>query len=156
MVRTKYRCSKTMLRRALVLAAAVCALPAQALDYRSVEAPVAVMYDAPSQKGKKLYLLKQFTPVEVVVRLEGWTKVRDAEGSLAWVENKTLGDRRMVVVTAARGEVRQADKAEAALAFEADKWVALEFVEPASAGWTKVRHRDGTIGFIKSTQIWGL
>lgn len=145
-----------MFRRALVLAAAVCALPAQALDYRSVEAPVAIMYDAPSQKGKKLYLIKQFAPVEVIVRLEGWTKVRDAEGSLAWVENKTLGERRTVVVTAPRGEVRQSDKAEAALLFEADKWVALDLIEPASAGWVKVRHRDGTTGYIRTTQIWGL
>lgn len=145
-----------MMRRALFLAAAVCALPAEALDYRSVEAPVAIMYDAPSQKGKKLYLLKQYTPVEVVVRLEGWIKVRDAEGSLAWVEKKVLGDRRTVVVTAARGEIRQADKAEAPLVFEADKWVALDFVEAASPGWVKVRHKDGTTGFIKAAQIWGL
>lgn len=145
-----------MMRRLLVLAAAVCALPAQAGDYRSVEAPVTVMYDAPSQKGKKLYLLKQYAPVEVVVRLEGWLKVRDAEGSLAWVESKALGERRTVVVTAPRAEVRQADKPEAPLVFEADKWVALELVEPASLGWVKVRHRDGAIGYVKSTQIWGL
>ena len=145
------------MRRVLfLLAASVCALPALALDYRSVEAPVAIMYDAPSQKGKKLYLAKQYAPLEVVVRLEGWTKVRDAEGSLAWVENKTLGDRRMVVVTASRGEVRQSDKPEAPVVFEADKWVALEFVEAAATGWVKVRHRDGTTGYIRSTQIWGL
>jgi len=92
----------------------------------------------------------------VVVRLEGWIKVRDAEGSLAWVEKKVLGDRRTVVVTAARGEIRQADKAEAPLVFEADKWVALDFVEAASPGWVKVRHKDGTTGFIKAAQIWGL
>ena len=145
-----------MMRRLLVLAAAAFALPAQAIDYRSVEAPVAVMYDAPSQKGKKLYLLKQYAPVEVVVRLEGWLKVRDAEGSLAWVESKALGERRTVVVTAPRAEVRQADKPEAPLVFEADKWVALELVEPVSPGWVKVRHRDGAIGYVKSTQIWGL
>lgn len=145
-----------MMRRLLVLAAAAFALPAQAIDYRSVEAPVAVMYDAPSQKGKKLYLLKQYAPVEVVVRLEGWLKVRDAEGSLAWVESKALGERRTVVVTAPRAEIRQADKAEAPLVFEADKWVALELVEPASPGWAKVRHRDGATGYVKSTQIWGL
>ncbi len=144
-----------MPRRALALVALACALPAQALDYRSVEAPVAIMYDAPSQKGNKLYLLKQYTPVEVVVRLEGWTKVRDAEGSLAWVDNKTLGERRTVVVTAPKAEIRQADKPEAAVVFEADKWVALEYVEPASPGWIKVRHRDGTAGYVRTTQIWG-
>lgn len=143
-------------RRIVVCLAALCAaMPALAIDYRSVEPSVAIMYDAPSQKGKKLYLLKQYTPVEVVVRLEGWTKVRDAEGSLAWVENKTLAERRTVVVTAAKAEIRQADKAESPVVFEADKWVALDFVEPASPGWVKVRHRDGATGFVRTTQIWG-
>lgn len=144
------------MRRFAFALVAAWALPAQALDYRSVEAPVAVMYDSPSQKGKKLYLLKQYAPVEVVVRLDGWTKVRDAEGSLAWVENKTLGERRTVVVTAARADVRQADKADAPLAFEADKWVALDYLEAAAPGWVKVRHKDGATDFVRATQIWGL
>lgn len=143
-------------RRAVLFAVALCAaVPAWAIEYRSIEPAVAIVYDAPSQKGKKLYLLKQYTPVEVVVRLEGWTKVRDAEGSLAWVENKALAERRTVVVTAPRGEVRQADKPEAPIVFEAEKWVALDLVEPASVGWIKVRHRDGTTGYLRTTQIWG-
>lgn len=146
-----------MLRRVLVsLAMAACAFPAAALDYRSVEAPVAVLYDAPSAKGKKLYLVKQLTPVELVVKLDAWAKVRDAEGTLAWIEGKYLSERRTVVVVAPRGEVRQADQADAPVAFLADKWVALDFLGAASPGWAKVRHRDGATGFIKTTQVWGL
>lgn len=129
---------------------------AQAIDYRSVSVPAAILYDAPSQAGKKLYLIKAQTPVEVVVRLDGWFKVRDAEGTLAWIENKNLADRRTLVVTAPRAEIRQADKPEAAILVELDKWVAVEFIEPASAGWAKVRHRDGATGYIRSTQVWGL
>ncbi len=129
---------------------------AQAIDYRSVSVPAAILYDAPSQAGKKLYLIKAQTPVEVIVRLDGWFKVRDAEGTLAWIENKNLADRRTLVVTAPRAEIRQADKPEAAILAELDKWVAVEFIEPASAGWAKVRHRDGATGYIRSTQVWGL
>lgn len=129
---------------------------ALAIDYRSVTVPAAILYDAPSQQGKKLYLIKAQTPVEVVVRLEGWFKVRDAEGALAWIESRNLGDRRMLVVTAPRAEIRQSDKPEAPLVVELDKWVAVEFVEPASPGWAKVRHSDGATGYIRSTQVWGL
>ncbi len=133
------------------------ALPAQAIDYRSVEAPGAiVMYDAPSQKGKKLYLLKPQTPLETVVRLEGWVKVRDAEGTMAWVESKYLSERRTLVVTAPKAEIRQSDKAESPVLFEGEKWLALELLEPASQGWAKVRHRDGASGFVRTTQVWGL
>ncbi len=129
---------------------------AQAIDYRSVSVPAAILYDAPSQAGKKLYLIKAQTPVEVVVRLDGWLKVRDAEGTLAWIEARNLADKRTLVVTAAKAEIRQADKPESPVLAELDKWVAVEFVESASPGWAKVRHRDGAMGFIRSTQVWGL
>lgn len=132
------------------------AVPALAIDYRSVDVPAAILFDSPSQKGKKLYLIKAQTPVEVVVRLEGWYKVRDAEGTLAWLEAKQLSERRTLVVTAPRAEIRQSDKGESAVLAELDKWVAVEFIEPASPGWAKVRHRDGATGYIRATQVWGL
>ena len=144
-------------RRLLVTAClALLAAPVLAIDYRSVDVPAAILYDSPSLKGKKLYLIKAQTPVEGVVRLEGWFKVRDAEGTLAWLEAKQLSERRTLVVTAARAEIRQADKAEAAVLAELDKWVAVEFIEPAAPGWAKVRHRDGVSGFLRATQVWGL
>jgi len=129
---------------------------ALAIDYRSIEVPAAILYDSPSQKGKKLYLIKAQTPVEAVVRLEGWVKVRDAEGTLAWIEARNLGERRTLVVTAPRAEIREADKAEAPVVTTLDKWVVVDFVEPASPGWAKVRHRDGATGYMRSTQVWGL
>ena len=129
---------------------------ALAIDYRSVSVPAAILYDAPSQQGKKLYLIKAQTPVEVVVRLEGWFKVRDAEGTLAWLEPRSLSERRTLIVTAPHADLRQADNVEAPLLAELDKWVVVDFVEMASPGWAKVRHRDGTIGYLRSTQVWGL
>lgn len=129
---------------------------ALALDFRSVDVPAAILYDSPSQQGKKLYLIKAQTPVEVVVRLEGWLKVRDAEGTLAWIEVRNLGERRTLVVTAPRAEIRQADKPDAPVLAELDKWVVVDFVEPAAPGWAKVRHRDGATGYVRATQVWGL
>jgi SH3-like domain-containing protein len=147
----------TMWRRTLLALSLISvAGAALAIDYRSVNAPAAILYDAPSQMGKKLYLIKAQTPVEVVVRLEGWFKVRDAEGTLAWIEARHIGERRTLVVTAPQGEIRQSDSLEAPVLAELDKWVAVEFLEAASPGWAKVRHRDGAVGYIRSTQVWGL
>ncbi len=143
---------RTLLALSLISAAGA----ALAIDYRSVDVPAAILYDAPSQKGKKLYLIKAQTPVEVVVRLDGWFKVRDAEGTLAWIEARYLAERRTLVVTAAQGEIHQADKQDAPVLTQLDKWVAVDFLEAASPGWVKVRHRDGAIGYIRSTQVWGL
>ena len=145
------------MRRALsVLLLLAASVPALAIDYRSVVPPAAILFDSPSLKGKKLYLIKAQTPVEVVVKLDGWSKVRDAEGSLAWMETKLLAERRTVIVTSPKAEIRQAERPDAPLVAEFEKWVALEFVERASPGWAKVKHREGATGYVRSTQVWGL
>jgi SH3-like domain-containing protein len=136
-----------------VLAAAV---PAWALEYRSVAEAGAVMYDAPSQKAKPLFRVRAGTPVEVVVSLEGWIKVRDAAGDIAWVEQKALADKRMLIVTAVTAEVRSQPEAGAPVVFEAEQEVVLEFLEPGPPGWAKVRHRDGPSGYVRVNQVWGL
>ncbi|MBU1365330.1 MAG: SH3 domain-containing protein [Gammaproteobacteria bacterium] len=144
-------------RRALVALSLISAAGAAlAIDYRSVGAPAAILFDAPSLQAKKLYLIKAQTPVEVVVKLEGWLKVRDAEGTLAWIESRHVAEQRTLVVTSPQAEIRQSDNPDSAILAELDKWVAVEYLEPASPGWVKVRHRDGVTGYIHSTQVWGL
>jgi len=127
---------------------------AGAIEYRTVDA-VTVLYDAPSQRGSKLYVIRKETPVEVIVSLEGWAKVRDSEGGLAWIEKKFLADRRTLIVTADRADIRQKADENAALAFAAEKNVALEYVDAGPGGWVKVRHRDGQSGYVRANQVWG-
>lgn len=126
-----------------------------AMDYRSVAVPRAVMYDAPSAQAKKVYIISQYSPVEVIVNLGDWLKVRDSQGGLAWLEAKSLDNKRTVVVTTSSTAHEAAD-ANSAIVFRADKDVALELLESAPPGWVKVRHRDGLIGYLSATQVWGL
>lgn len=139
----------------LALALLAAAFPARAIDYRSVNA-AAVLYDAPSVKGKPLFVIRRHTPVETVVSLEGWTKVRDADGTLAWIERGHLAEQRTVQVVAERAQVRGAAEDGAPLVFEAEKGVALDFLETLPGGWAQVRHRDGQSGFVRAAQVWGL
>ena len=132
------------------------AAPAWALEFRSVAETGGVLFDAPSQKARPLFIIVRDTPVEVVVSLEGWVKVRDAAGDLAWLEKKSLVEKRTLIVTAKSAEVRSQADSGAPLVFEADKDVLLEFVEPGPLGWAKVRHRDGQSGFVRTSQVWGL
>ena len=143
-------------RFALVLAVAALfsASSASALDYRSI-ADAAAAYDAPSAKAKPLFVLLAGTPVELVVSLEGWSKVRDSKGDMVWVEKKHLADKRTVIVRADRVQVRAAADEKAALVFEAERDVVLDLLEAAPGGWIKVRHRDGQSGFLKAPQAWG-
>ncbi|HEX8987395.1 MAG TPA: SH3 domain-containing protein [Rhodocyclaceae bacterium] len=143
------------MRRLALLAALVLAGPAWALDYLSVAEP-AVMYDAPSAKARPLFAIAPGTPVEAVVTLDAWVKVRDPKGDLAWIEKRFLSQQRTVMVKADRAQVYAQPDDKSPLVFEAAKDVVLEFVEPGPLGWAKVRHRDGQGGFIKASQVWGL
>lgn len=137
-------------------AAALClSAAAWALEFRSVAEP-AILYDAPSKQAKPLYVIARYTPVEVVVSVEGWVKVRDASGDIAWIEKRQLSDKRMLIVSAPVGDVRRQPESGAPIAFECDKDVVLELLEAGPPGWAKVRHQDGQTGFVSVAQVWGL
>jgi SH3-like domain-containing protein len=128
---------------------------ASALEYKSVGAAPAVLYDAPSAKGRKVFVAPRGMPVEVVLTYGDWSKVRDAAGDLTWVESKMLTPKRHVVVNAAAARVRETAADAAPVVFTADKGVLLELAGPGVPGWVRVRHRDGQGGFIRATDVWG-
>jgi SH3-like domain-containing protein len=137
---------------ALVLAAAATAAQAQFL---SVGENATVLYDAPSRNAKPLYVVSRHYPLEVIVNLEAWVKVRDHTGALTWVERKTLVDQRMVVVTAPSAEARVRPEDGAPAAFVAVQNVALELLGMVPGGWLRVRHPDGADGYLRTNLVWG-
>jgi len=142
--------------RALAAALLAAALPAGAAEYRSLGAAPAVLYDAPSAKADRLFVASRYYPFEILVKLDQWTKVRDVNGEVAWVENKALGDRQTVMVTVPLADVRAAPNPQAPLVFEAYRQVLLEVLEPPADGWVKVRHRDGQQGYIRTAHVFGV
>ena len=150
-------------RCALLAAAMAAAAPgATAAEYRTT-GEATVLYDAPSANSKPLFVLGRDMPLEVIVPLEGWMKVRDAGGSIGWVDRKVLTDRRTLVVRVPIAEVFANPDVTAPLVFRAEQNVLLELAEPATSagttatpGWVKVRHRDGQVGFVRIAQVFGL
>jgi SH3-like domain-containing protein len=128
---------------------------ALAAEFRTIGDRPAILYDAPSAKADRLFVASRNYPLEVLVKLDQWTKVRDVNGEVAWVENRSLGERRTALVTVPLADVRAAGNPQSALVFEAYKHVLLEIVEAPADGWVKVRHRDGQQGFIRVAHVWG-
>ena len=147
---------QSLTKLSFLLAALTLPALAWALDYRSVSVPRAIFYDAPSAQSKKLYVAHQYYPVEVIVNLGEWIKVRDVRGEFAWIEAKQLDQKRTVIVRVPQAEAREAADMSAKPIFRAEQDVALELVENTGNGWVKVRHRNGLIGYVQISQIWGL
>lgn len=137
-------------------------LAAAAAEYRATGEPATVLYDAPSAKARPLFVYGRDVPVEVLVGVEGWTKIRDAGGTIGWMQSKALADKRVVVVRPAVAEVRARPDDAAPVVFRAEQNVILEVAETAATpaavaapGWVHVRHRDGASGYIRLAQVFG-
>jgi SH3-like domain-containing protein len=142
---------------------AMLAVVAQAAEFRVTADQPTVLYDGPSAKAKPQFLYGRDVPVEVIVSVEGWAKVRDAGGTIGWIERKALADKRMLVVRTPAADVRAGAEEGAAVVFRAEQNVLLELAELATSpattgvpGWVKVRHRDGATGFVRISQVFGL
>lgn len=129
---------------------------AHALEFKSVGASPVILYDAPSTKGGKVYAAPRGMPVELILTYGTWSKVRDMAGDLSWVESKDLVARRNVIVRVANAKVRAAADESSSIVFSADKNVLLEMAEPVAGGWLKVKHKDGQLGYLKVSEVWGI
>jgi SH3 domain protein len=140
----------------LFVALCMCAATAaQAADYVSVGESTAILYDAPSLKAKKLFVVNRYMPLEQVVTLDNWVKVRDHSGGLYWLEKRVLSNKKYVFAVNPLVDVRAEPDFGAARVFQVRQQVALELLESTGTGWVKVRHKDGETGFIRSTEVWG-
>jgi SH3-like domain-containing protein len=132
------------------------AATAGAFDFKTVGATPAILYDAPSLKGGKLYIAPPGMPVEIVLGYGDWVKVRDASGDMAWTEARSLSAKRNVIVRSPNAKVRGTSDESAPAVMTADKGVLLELVDPQAGTWLKVRHKDGIGGFIRAADVWGI
>jgi SH3-like domain-containing protein len=129
---------------------------ALALEFRSVAEHKTVLYDAPSASAKKTLIVGQNYPLEVIVDLGDWFKVRDAQGAINWIEVKNLSNKRTVMVSASRAELRAEPNATSQVLATLEKDVVLEIVDDKlTNSWLKVKHRDGAQGFVSVSSVWG-
>jgi SH3-like domain-containing protein len=153
---------RTTLLLAQAMGSVLLCTSAPAADFRTTAETPSILYDAPSAKARPLFVFGRDVPVEVIVSVEGWTKVRDVTGTIGWFATKGLSDKHTLEVRVPVADVRATADDTAPIVFRAEQNVLLELAEtaatPAAAatpGWVKVRHRDGQVGFVRVTQVFG-
>src|SRR5512143_706392 len=112
---------------------------AQAFDFVSVAEP-AILYDANSLKAKKLFVATRYLPLEQIVVLDSWIKVRDNSGKLYWIEKRQLSSKRYVLVTVPSTIVLRSPDEKSEPVFKATQQLGLEWQGNTGTGWVKVRH----------------
>ncbi len=149
--RSKLRISTALLSIGLALTSAA----AIAAEFRTIGVSGTILYDGPSNRANKMFVATANYPVEVISADGTWVRVRDFAGDLAWVERKALADRQAVLVIVPTVEARLQPDDRSASAFQAANGVVLDVVDANSPGWIRVRHRDGSTGFVRLREIWG-
>ena len=79
-----------------------------------------------------------------------------ASGEMAWTEAKGLSAKRNVVARAGNLKVRASPDDNSSAVLLVDKGVLLEMSEQPNGNWLKVRHKDGQVGYVKTSEVWGL
>ncbi len=149
--------SRPTLMGLAVAAYLLCLSPAMA-EFRAVQTPAAVLYDGPSKQAKKLYVAPRGMPVEVLSILPAWIKIRDQGGDVMWVERTDLGPVKSLLTTTT-ANVHQAPLDSSVLLFQVERGVLVEILEtPAasSTGWVRIKLADGSSGFMKISEVYGL
>lgn len=126
-----------------------------AADFRSIARDGAVLYEGPFAQSKRLYVVSPGLPVEIIASDGAWAKVREPQGSLGWVERDALSTQRTVIVTVPLADIREHPDSQSAVIFQAAQDVVLELQDSNTPGWLRVRHRDGSTGFVRLNQVWG-
>jgi SH3-like domain-containing protein len=155
----KFRVFKSFCSFGLAVSASGLLAGAAHADFRQTSADATIAFEGPSAKATKQYLYSRGTPVEVVVQIEGWLKVRDAQGGLAWVEKKALTDRTNVQIKSPTADALAAPDLASPIVFRAESGVLLTLVTPQppnTGAWAQVRHRDGQVGFVRVDALFGL
>lgn len=126
-------------------------------EFRSVSISKTILYEAPSATTKRVYLVSDGYPLEVIVNLGDWLKVRDPYGTLSWVESKNLQSKRTVIVKVDKANIFKEPELKSALLANIEKDVVIELSDPLiTSGWIKVRYQQDLDGYIQASQVWGI
>ena len=112
-----------------------------------------VLYDAPSEQARPLFILTAGYPLRQISRVDGWRKVGLHTGENGWVRENDAAPKKSAVVSAETAAVRFSPSPDAAEVFYARRGVVLNIVGE-NGGWTEVSHQDGETGFVNSSDLW--
>lgn len=93
-------------------------------------------------------------PVEILATFDIWRKIRDADGTIGWVNQQMLSGRRSVLVAAAVRDLRHDPDPTSEVVAQLEPGVVAS-VSKCDPAWCEVK-AGGYKGWLKRDQVWGL
>ena len=127
-------------------------------DFMSVNADQAFLHEAPSDSTKKSYIVTRGYPLEVIVSLKEWKKVKDHEGLINWIKTSDLSSKRTVLNLKGDNSIYLEPSSASPILAKVNDNVTLELLDVNKIdAWVKVYSKVGDIeGFINASDLWGI
>ena len=124
----------------------------------SVNSDQAFLHEAPSGSTKKAFIVTKGYPLEVIVSLKEWKKVKDHEGLINWIKTSDLSSKRTVLNLKGDNSIYLEPSSASPILAKVNENVTLELLDAKKIDdWVKVYSKVSDIeGFIKATDLWGI
>ncbi|MEK9771414.1 MAG: SH3 domain-containing protein [Nitrosomonadales bacterium] len=128
-----------------------------AAEFMSVASKQAAFHEAPSDSTKKIFIATEGYPVDVLVSLKEWKKVKDHEGKISWIKAEDLSKKRTVLAKSEDISFYQQPNTTSAILGKVSNNVVLDLVDDsAPQGWIKVYSKAADLeGYVETTSFWG-
>jgi len=140
-------------RLLIALALLACSSPAFSAEYVAVNKDGANIRSGPDAKKDLLWEVFKDFPLQVVKRQKDWLQIKDFEGDQGWIFANLVSKEKRVIVKATTANMRSEPKKDATVVATVKYGVVFTPVEKKGE-WLKVKHEDGTSGWISSTLVW--
>jgi SH3-like domain-containing protein len=142
-----------------ILGTAVCLLlffftiPALAAEYVSVNKDGVNLRSGPGTNHEILWEVFNDFPLQVIGRKDQWLHTVDFEGDKGWVFSPLVGKKKTVIVKVKLGNMRLGPGTNYETVARV-KYGVVFLPEAREGEWVKVRHNDGTTGWLHKDLIW--
>ena len=131
--------------------------PVFSADFVSISTKKAILYEGPSDATDKEYIITEGYPLQVMVRLKDWLKVKDHEGKISWINVSDTAKQRMVMTLKKNVNLFYKPTINSVHLATVDEFVTLKLLSSYdSNGWIEVKTLTGYIeGYVRKEDVWG-
>jgi SH3 domain protein len=131
---------------------------ALAAEFVSIKAKKALLYEGPSSSTKKEFIITEGYPLQVMVRLKDWIKVKDHLGKISWIQSTDISKDRNVMTLNDNVNLFYKPTTDSVHLAKIEKDILLKLLSSfPTNGWIQVKTLSQNIeGYIRAEDVWGL
>ena len=141
------------LQAVIIILTLLLAFSAGASEYVIVNKDGVNIRSGPSKKNEILWEVFKTFPLRVIKRQGQWVKTIDFEGDKGWVYGSLLAKEKMVIVKVDAANLRIGASTDYEIIATVKYGAVFKPLEKKGE-WVKVKHKDGTTGWLHEKLIW--